>query len=94
MDLKVQVRQRNFSPAPVPAILAVTTAVSAASVPVSAPPFPVSAAAAGGGSTVVAVLFVPFSCKIRHDIKLKMQYVNSNITQLKIPTNQQIIAGR
>lgn len=63
MDLKVQVKQRKYEPAPVPTILAVSPTVSAASVPVSAPPFPVSAAAAGGGSAVVAILFVPFSCK-------------------------------
>lgn len=46
-----------------PALLTVPTAVPAASIPVSAPPFPLSAAAAGGGPAVVAVLFVPFSCK-------------------------------
>lgn len=72
MDFNIQMKPQKCSPAPVPAILAVSTAVSAASVPVSAPPFPVSAAAAGGGSAVVAVLFVPFSCKIRQYVTLKI----------------------
>lgn len=43
------------------ALLTVPAAVPAASIPVSAPPFPLSATATGGGAAVVAVLFVPFS---------------------------------
>ena len=45
-----------------PALLTVTTAIPATSIPVSAPPFPLSAPAAGGGPAVVAVLFVSFGC--------------------------------
>lgn len=52
------------------ALLAVPTAVPAASIPVSAPPFPLSAAAAGGGPAVVAVLLVPFSCRNRDSGKI------------------------
>lgn len=43
-------------------VLTVSAAVPAASVPVSAPPLPLSAAAAGRRAAVVAVLFVPFRC--------------------------------
>lgn len=46
--------------APVSPLLTVPTAVPAASIPVSAPPLPLSAPAAGRRPTMVAVLFVPF----------------------------------
>lgn len=52
----------KHKPASVPALFAVPTAVSAASVSVSAPPLPLSAPAARGGTAVVAVLFVPLRC--------------------------------
>lgn len=60
------VLKKRYSPAPVSAVLTVPAAVPAASVPVSALPFPLSAAAAGGGPAVVAVLLVSFSCKDRN----------------------------
>lgn len=52
---------QGYQPAPVPALLAVPTAIPAASIPVSAPPFPLSATAARRGPAMVAVLFVSFS---------------------------------
>lgn len=70
------------------ALLAVPTAVPAASISVPAPPFPLSATAARGGAAVVAVLFVPFSCRdgvIRSFRQVNIKYVS----QMKCSTVSQ-----
>lgn len=74
-----------YQPASVPALLAVPAAIPAASIPVSAPPFPLSATAAGGGPAVVAVLLVSFSYMDSTAIKKK---VYTRINDIPGPSQQ------
>lgn len=67
------------------ALFTVPTAVPAASISFPAPPFPLSAAAAGGGPTVVAVLFVPFSLFVFRQLSFEFVKVR-HLWELKTTT--------